>query len=106
MAVTLSGSNVPHTPPKQIKANWPGSAWIVEVITATLTRKGKQSVRQHRFLTSVRISPEALLRLVRKGWRRENEWYWARDDQLGEDAHRNANRIGAPVFSFLRTVVM
>ncbi len=26
--------------------------------------------------------------------------------QLGEDAHRYANRIGAPVFAFLRTVVM
>jgi hypothetical protein len=36
----------------------------------------------------------------------ENEWHWARDTQLGEDAHRYANRTGAPVFSFLRTVVM
>ena len=27
-------------------------------------------------------------------------------EQLGEDAHRYANRIGAPLFSFLRTVVM
>jgi hypothetical protein len=26
--------------------------------------------------------------------------------QLGEDAHRYANRIGAPVFAFLRTIVM
>ena len=30
----------------------------------------------------------------------------ARGAQLGEDAHRYANRIGAPVFAFLRTVVM
>ena len=29
-----------------------------------------------------------------------------RDTQLGEDVHRYANRTGAPVFSFLRTVVM
>lgn len=29
-----------------------------------------------------------------------------RDVQLGEDAHRYANRIGAPLFSFLRTGVM
>jgi hypothetical protein len=28
--------------PEHIKANWPGSAWIVEVITDTLTRKGKR----------------------------------------------------------------
>jgi hypothetical protein len=36
----------------------------------------------------------------------KNEWHWARDAQLGEDAHRYANRTGAPVFAFLRTVVM
>jgi predicted transposase YbfD/YdcC len=47
-----------------------------------------------------------LLRLIRQRWSIENEWHWVRDTQLGEDAHRYANRIGAPVFSFLRTVVM
>lgn len=39
-------------------------------------------------------------------WSIENEWHWARDAQLGEDAHRYTNRIGAPVFAFLRTIVM
>ena len=92
--------------PEHIKANWPGSAWIVEVITDTLTRKGKRSVRRHLFLTSVRTTPEALLRLIRQRWSIENEWHWARDAQLGEDAHRYANRIGAPVVAFLRTIVM
>ena len=92
--------------PEHIKANWPGSAWIVEVITDTLTRKGKRNVRRHLFLTSIRTTPEALLRLVRQRWSIENEWHWARDAQLGEDAHRYANRIGAPVFAFLRTIVM
>jgi len=29
-----------------------------------------------------------------------------RDTQLGEDAHRYANRTGAALFSFLRTVAM
>ena len=32
--------------------------------------------------------------------------YWARDAQLGEDAHRYTNRTGAALFSFLRRVVM
>jgi hypothetical protein len=31
---------------------------------------------------------------------------WARDAQLGEDAHRYANWIGAQVFASLRTIVM
>jgi hypothetical protein len=63
-------------------------------------------VRRHLFLTSVRTTPQALLRLIRQRWSIENEWHWARDAQLGEDAHRYANRIGAPVFAFLRTIVM
>jgi predicted transposase YbfD/YdcC len=92
--------------PEHIKANWPGSAWIVEVTTDTLSRKGNRSVRRHLFLTSVRTTPQALLRLIRQRWSIENEWHWARDAQLGEDAHRYANRIGAPVFAFLRTIVM
>jgi hypothetical protein len=82
-----------------IKANWPGCSWIVEVIT-TGTRKGKQFTQTHTFLTSLRTAPSALLRLVRQRWSIENEWHWDRDVQLGEDAHRYANRVGAPLFSF------
>jgi predicted transposase YbfD/YdcC len=92
--------------PEHIKANWTGSAWIVEVITDTVGRNGKRGVRRHLFLSSVRTTPKALLRLIRQRWSIENEWHWARDAQLGEDAHRYANRIGAPVFAFLRTIVM
>ena len=78
----------------------------MELITTTIKRKGKRSVRRHLFITTVRTTPEALLRLIRQRWSIENEWHWARDTQLDEDAHRYANRIGAPVFSLLRTVVM
>ena len=77
----------------------------MELITTKATRKGASSV-QHLFITTVRTTPEALLRLIRQRWSIENEWHWARDVQLGEDAHRYANRNGAPVFAFLRTVVM
>jgi predicted transposase YbfD/YdcC len=86
----------PHTP---LSDEQPGG-------TTQLTRKGKRSVRRHLFLTTVRTTPQALLRLIRQRWSIENEWHWARDAQLGEDAHRYANRIGAPVFAFLRTIVM
>ncbi len=47
-----------------------------------------------------------MLRLIRQRWSIENEWRWARDAQLGEEAHRYGNRTGAAVFSFLRTIVM
>jgi len=35
--------------PEHIKANWQGSAWIVEVITCTKTRKGKREIACHRY---------------------------------------------------------
>ena len=96
--------------PEHIKANWPGCAWIVVLITTTTTttrsRKGICGVACHRFITTLRTTPEALLRLIRQRWSIENEWHWSRDVQLGEDAHRYANCTGAAVFSFLRTLVI
>ena len=78
----------------------------MELTSTTMTRKGKRAVRTLYFIATVRTAPEALLRLIRQRWSIENEWHWARDAQLGEDAHRYANRNGVPMFSFLRTVVM
>ena len=78
----------------------------MELITTTTKRNGKRRDTRHYFITTVRTAPEALLRLIRQRWSIENEWHWARDTQLGEDAHRYAHRIGASVFSFLRTIVM
>ena len=91
--------------PEPIRAHWPGSAWIVDVSTRTETRKGTSNVR-YLSITSIRTSPEALLRRIRQRWSIENEWHWARDTQLGEDAHRYGNRTGVAVFYFLRTIVM
>jgi hypothetical protein len=65
-----------------------------------VTRSGSYRPRRRR------STSDALLRLIRQRWSIEIEWHWARDAQLGEDAHRYANRAGASVFSFLRTVVM
>ena len=92
--------------PEHIKENWPGVSWIIEMISTTVTRRGHQPPQANYFLTSLRTKPEALLRLIRQRWSIENEWHWPRDTQLHEDAHRYANRKGAPLFAFLRTVVM
>jgi predicted transposase YbfD/YdcC len=74
----------------------------VEVITNIVTR----SIRPPLFLTSLRTSPDAVLRLIRQRWSIENDWHWARDAQLGEDASRYTNRTSAPVFALLRTIAM
>jgi predicted transposase YbfD/YdcC len=76
------------------------------VITITHTRKSKRSVRRHLLLTSLRTTSEALLRLIRQRWSIDNEWHWTRDAQLGEDTHVYSNRIGAPMFAFLRTILV
>ncbi len=39
------------------------------------------------YITSLRTTPEALLRLVRERWSVES-WHWIRDTQLHEDDHR------------------
>ena len=51
--------------PQHIKANWHGTSWIAEVI-ATGTRDGKPFKATHRFITSLRTTPDTLLRLVRE----------------------------------------
>jgi len=75
------------------------------MITAKTTRKGTTSV-SHLFITSIRTTPEALLRLIRQRWSIENEWHWARDPQLGEDAHRYSHRNGVQVLALLRTLAL
>jgi hypothetical protein len=86
---------------------WPSDATFLYLFNkAHLRNSARRTVRRHLFLTSIRTTPDALLRLIRQRWSIEHEWHWARDAQLGEDAHRYANRTAAPVCSFLRTVVM
>jgi predicted transposase YbfD/YdcC len=88
-----------------IRQDWPGVSWVIELV-ATGRRKGKPFRHVHYFITSLRTSAKALLRLVRQRWSIENQWHWARDTQLREDAHRYADRVGMPLLSFLRTIAM
>ncbi|QEY32687.1 ISAs1 family transposase [Synechococcus sp. RSCCF101] len=89
--------------PAHIKENWPGSAWIVEV-SATGSRQGKPFQATHRFITSLRTPPKALLQLVRDRWSLES-WHWIRDTQLREDNHRYGGN-GAGVMATLRTAAL
>ena len=50
--------------PEHIKADWTGSAWIVELL-ASGSRDGKPFKARHLFINSLRTTPEALLRLIR-----------------------------------------
>ena len=73
-------------------------------LAATGTRDGKPFCATHLFLTSLRTTPEALLRLVRDRWSIEG-WHWIRDTQLHEDAHRYRGN-GAGSMATLRTAAL
>jgi predicted transposase YbfD/YdcC len=89
--------------PEHVREAWAGTSWIVEV-TATGTRDSKPFHATHLFLTSLRTTPEALLRLVRDRWSIEG-WHWIRDTQLHEDAHRYQGN-GAAVMATLRSAAL
>ena len=86
--------------PQFIRESWTGTSWIVEV-AATGIRDGKPFQATHLFLTSLRTTPDALLRLVRDRWSIEC-WHWIRDTQLHEDAHRYRGN-GAGAMASMRT---
>ena len=90
---------------RQIGCQFQGKRHIPYIATDQEEKHDRDTIWEL-LLTSIRTTPDALLRLIRQRWSIQNEWHWARDAQLGEDAHRYANRTGAPVFSFLRTVAM
>jgi predicted transposase YbfD/YdcC len=89
--------------PEHIKADWPCSAWIVEVLTSA-SREGKPFRARHLFLTNLRTAPEALLRQVRERWSIESA-QWIRDTQLHEDKHRYRGN-GAGVLAAMRTAAL
>jgi hypothetical protein len=88
-----------------IRQRWAGASWIIELVSSGL--RGHKPFRQvHYFLTSLRTSPKALLRLVRQRWAIEKQWHWPRDTQLGEDSHRYSQRNGVQVLALLRTIAL
>ncbi len=98
--------------PEHISEAWIGTSWIVEV-TATGIRDSKPfhathlygfTKRTSRCDTSLRTTPEAMLRLARDRWSIEG-WHWIRDTQLHKGAHRYRGN-GAGVMATLRTAAL
>jgi hypothetical protein len=88
-----------------IRERWAGASWIFELVS-TGRRDGKPFHHVNLFITTLRNSPKALLRLVRQRWAIENQWHWPRDTQLGEDAHLYTHRNGVQVLALLRTMAL
>jgi hypothetical protein len=82
-----------------------GASWFIELVS-TGRRDGKPFRHVHYFITKLRSSPKALLRLVRQRWAIEKQWHWPRDTQLGEGAHRYSQRNGVQELALLRTLAL
>jgi hypothetical protein len=83
-----------------IRERWTGAILIIELVSNG-RRDGKPFCHLHYFITTLRTSPKALLRLVRQRWAITNHWHWPRDTQLGEDAHRYTQKSGVQVLALL-----
>ena len=98
--------------PEHIREAWVGTSWIVEVAADGIcdckpfqtTHLAFFIQRTSRCDTSLRTTPEALLKLVRDRWSIEG-WHWIRDTQLHEDGHRYRGK-GAGVMATLRTAAL
>jgi hypothetical protein len=91
--------------PDHVTANWPGCSWIVEVITQTVERNNKRGVRRQLFLTSVRTTSKALLRLIQQRWSIENEWHWPATPSWARTSIATPTGSGR-LCAFLQTIVM
>jgi hypothetical protein len=88
-----------------ISDRWAGASLIIELVR-TGRRDGKPFHHVHLFITTLRTTPKALVRLLRQRWAIENQWHWPRDTQVGEDAHRYSQRNGVQVLALLRTAAL
>jgi hypothetical protein len=73
-------------------------------LVSTGRRDGKPFHHVHRFITTLRTTPDALLRLLRESWSQES-CYWIRDSQLREDDYRYCGN-GPGGMATLRTAAL
>ena len=93
------------TAPDWVIEQWPGSATIIAVRSQGI-RDGRPVDETRYYVTSLRTSAKALLRLVRNRWSIENSWHWVRDVTLREDAHRYRETNGVQIVAMLRTMAI
>ncbi len=91
--------------PAWVMEQWPGSATIIAVRSQDI-RDGRPVDETRFYVTSLRTSAKALLRLVRNRWSIENSWHWVRNVALREDAHRYGEANGVQIVAMLRTMAI
>ena len=83
----------------------PGLATLARV-EATRTDAGRTSVSTRYYLSSARLTPEAVARAVRAHWAIENSLHWVLDVTFDEDRARNRRDNGPENLAILRRLTL
>ena len=83
----------------------PGLATLARV-EATRTDAGRTSVSTRFYLSSARLTPEAVARAVRAHWAIENSLHWVLDVTFDEDRARNRRDNGPENLAILRRLTL
>jgi predicted transposase YbfD/YdcC len=88
-------------------AAWPGLATVVAVETIRgIPGRGKVKAEIRHYLSSAKLSPEALAAAIRNHWRVENGLHWILDVVFREDASRVRERNAARNLALLRKIAL
>jgi predicted transposase YbfD/YdcC len=88
-------------------AAWPGLAVVLAVETIRgIPGRGKVTAQIRYYLSSSKLSPEALAAAIRNHWRIENGLHWVLDVTLREDASRVRERNAARNLALLRKIAL
>ena len=90
--------------PRWVIEQWPGSAKMIAVRSQGI-RDGRP-VDETCYVSSLRTSAKALLRLIRQHWSIKNSWHWVRDVTLREDAHRFREANGVQILAMVRAMAI
>jgi predicted transposase YbfD/YdcC len=88
-------------------AAWPGLAVVLAVETIRgIPGRGKVTAQIRYFLSSSKLSLEALATAIRSHWRIENGLHWVLDVTFREDASRVRERNAARNLALLRKIAL
>ena len=88
-------------------AAWPGLAMVLAVETIRgIPGRGKVTAQIRYFLSSSKLSLEALATAIRSHWRIENGLHWVLDVTFREDASRIRERNAARNVALLRKIAL
>lgn len=85
--------------------NWPELKQVCKLERQVL-RKGEVSTETRYFITSLALTPKALLEIARGHWGIENRLHWVRDVTMGEDGSQVRTGSAPQVMAALRNVVL